>query len=106
MEKEKETNLPSASSFSGGFAPDRDMVVKPKGINPSSLSRRFCPSRCAAKLGLRNSLRKASAMIAASAPPESLIVEGLSWACVEPSTKAPAVPPIEGGGKRGEAVES
>jgi hypothetical protein len=50
-------------------------------------------------------------MIAASAPlngpPESLIVEAPSCVCVEPPAKAPAAaPPMEGGGKRGEAVAS
>ena len=49
-------------------------------------------------------------MIAASAPlngpPESLVVEAASCVCVEPPTKAPAAAPMEGGGKRGEAVGS
>ena len=33
VDREKETHLPSASSFSGGFAPDEDMVVKTKRID-------------------------------------------------------------------------
>jgi hypothetical protein len=32
VEREKETHLPSASSFSGGFAPDEDMMVKTKRV--------------------------------------------------------------------------
>ena len=33
VDREKKTHLPSASSFSGGFAPDEDMVVKTKRID-------------------------------------------------------------------------
>ena len=32
MERAEETHLPSASSLSGGFAPDEDMMVKAKGV--------------------------------------------------------------------------
>jgi hypothetical protein len=44
VEREKETHLPSASSFSGGFAPAEDMIVKTRRIDglvqTSNFSRR------------------------------------------------------------------
>jgi hypothetical protein len=41
VEREKETHLPSASSFNGSFAPDEDMIVKTRRmVQTSNFSRR------------------------------------------------------------------